>query len=188
MKHLSLFEDYMDKLGDVGAYHNVYDIDNDWILKMPKPVERGESEYSILDFDHHINTMKEFPEIFPAVKRLSKKRAAIEKLDTEAAKKDIEIISKLIHLKLAEDKYAAVGAKLLPSPMLLPRWIISEIYDIPVLQKILRSIPEEICQRWTNFLDLIRLKLGDYPLQNNLDLHNGNFGIDREGNIKLLDF
>ena len=73
MKHIYLFEAYMDVIDNKnGLYHEVYSIDNDWVLKIPRKSERGETEMDHLQFDFHIQTMKSMPAIFPKVKKLNR--------------------------------------------------------------------------------------------------------------------
>ena len=179
MKHLFIFEEYMDKFGEDGGYHDIFDIDPDWILKMPK-----KAEYSISDFDKHIKVMLEFPEIFPQVKRLSKKRAVIEKLDTQKAKDEIKYITNV----LAKEYNEYEGERSMEVFTFTERWIIDSIFQSNFLKKLLVRANDEICSRWLTFINLIDLTFKNYELTNELDLHSGNFGIDKQGNIKLLDF
>ena len=70
MKHLELFENYGDIIsdGENNRSHVVFSIDDDWVLKMPKKADKGETEYAIMDFNEHIRTMKTHPEIFLQLK------------------------------------------------------------------------------------------------------------------------
>ena len=70
------------------------------------------------------------------------------------------------------------------------RWMIEEAYQINTVYNILGKIQDPICQKWYKFITLLRSKFS--PIEgeeiSKLDLHDNNFGIDKQGNIKLLDF
>ena len=68
--------------------------------------------------------------------------------------------------------------------------IIQNLYENKNFLEFLGSINDPICQRWYKFIELVKstFSLSDDERYLELDLHNGNFGIDKQGNIKLLDF
>ena len=189
MKHLVLYETYMDIIGDPGSFHDVFSIDDDWILKMPKKAEIGETVYILQDFEEHINTMKKYPLVFPKVKKLNKYRAAVEKLDTNSAKKEIShIYNKFV------DSYTNYYTKEegIVSPefknRLSEKDIIADCYYDKAALLVLESMKDIICQKWILFIKLLKSIFSNENNYLYLDLHSGNFGIDKQGNIKLLDF
>lgn len=191
MEHLLLFEAYMDKIGD-GSFNTAFELDNDWIIKMPKTKrnpdnddddfeDEFENAKQALDhFKWHINFMKSNSDICPEVKLLSKNRAAIRKVDTILAKKEIEYIYNKYNKELDGqfDNYC---------------WFPMELYnDDQMLEKfgiiINNSDPDKICLKWYNFLKILNTKFNPDEIDFDMDLHCGNFGIDNHGNIKLIDF
>ncbi len=191
MKYLKFFEEYKDFIGR-GCYHITSEIDKDWILKVPRCVlDDGKcSTEELNDFSGHIETMKQFPDIFPKVKKLDKYRAAIERLDVKKAQNDLELLynkifdrfdfkrNKLLYMLFYSDKSDEL-LKLLKTK----NKYYENIYDIQL--------------KWYKFL--IKLKKSDleqYIIDTGvgvsdyvvIDLHGNNVGIDRKGNIKLIDF
>ncbi len=190
MKYLKLFEDYLDFIGK-GSYHNVLEIDNDWVLKTPKSVGNKYRKYNDtnikfyktnniqkikIKFKGDITYMNEHPDIFPKVKQLDNYRAAVERCDTETAEKEIYHILKIINLhdKWYSDSYSIIH-DLFFSGMLSDNLKFLKEYSI--------EHNDKIGLRWYNFIKLLHNNF-----TNRYDLHAKNFGINKNGEIKLIDF
>ena len=175
MIYLEAYKDFIKQ----GSSNKVTDIDNDWILKTP--LKAGEGDHGldnmsdILDkFNHHIETMKKYPQFFPEIKKLDKYRAAIKKMNTIKAKEEINYIYYELY-------------NLFPKRVSMEEFFDYIIIEQPKYLNILNQFDNTICKKWCHFL--ISLKNSKLFKENGyLDLHNDNFGIDKEGNIKLLDF
>ena len=180
MRHIKLYESYLKGYSiDRGSTHEISNLDNNWILKVPfnskiqsntgfhGPIHQKEV---LKKFRDHISTMKKWPEIFPKVKMLDRYRAIVERLNGREADDQIDLIRSFIFKEKFE---------------LFP---IEKIYHSAKLLETLGSEDNDICRKW--YLFLINLKKSDIEeyINRNLDLSDDNFGIDKEGNIKLLDF
>ena len=194
MRHLILFEAYKDPVGiGAGGYNKATEIDSNWILKMPKlPIKRSgnsldrDSEYEsrtagLKEFKKHIKFFKDNPDICPEVKMLSPDRAALRRMDTEGAIKEINLLCNRYReiLKVDLDDWG---------------WITQEIYDDPVILKRFtneaRRRNDKIGGKWSDFLNLLRKRFWkDYPGPDDepLDIHIDNFGLTPNGEIKLID-
>ena len=178
MKYLKLFNEdknyknYKDYI-DSGFSHNIFYIDDKYILKMPSDTDHQ----SLLEFDEHIKTMKKYPDLFPNVKKLDKYRASIEFVDVEKAKEEYRkiwyYIYNLSKTRIAEDETMEF---LLDNPKYL------EMLNIEPA-----DLDDAIILKWYKFLKKLH-KSELFKEQHCLDLHRGNFGIDKNGNIKLIDF
>lgn len=181
---MRIIEKYLDFIGK-GAFNKVEEIDDDWVLK--SYLKKGESEFVkdgnkelAKEFDQHINYMKSHPSVFPIVKRLDKYRAAIEKLDT---KKAIEEMKHVFNIVSEFD----MGNNELEFSI-----FICDLYDgygpyqeaLDYLKDYCDFHEDKIATKWYNFIMKLRKELG----QVGLDIHSNNFGIDKNGDIKLLDF
>ena len=177
MKHINKFEnfEYKKNSSKDGTYNKVFFLDDDWILKEPLKGEEVNSDVTeirdILEkFDNHIKIMQQYPEFFPKVKRLDKYRALIEQTK---------------HI------FDEVGI-LLPKGYknnvnLFLYYIINKSPQFDECRYSL-SIGDKICKKWFKFFEKLRhseLCIDNYY---HLDLHQGNFGINKKGEIKLLDF
>ncbi len=180
MKFLENYKDFIGK----GMYNKVSELDSDWVIKTPLNMKEL-NYHSITDMDfknqkmvlnhfkNHIKFMKDHPKYFPKVKMLDKYRAAIERLNTEKAKEEIEdvvdILNNNFNLKLnkryfLEDTYRATK-------------------DSREILNFMKNYNDDIVKKWYDFLIDIKNNLPD-----SLDIHSSNVGLDKEGNIKLLDF
>ena len=184
MKYLQKFEHYLyqENPSKSGSYNKVYILDDEWVLKTPLNVDDVEDhEMTIADilekFDDHIKTMQQFPEFFPKVKRLDKYRALIENCDCKRAKQEIKDIQDIFYLHAKNSS----GLKYTDNFF----GYIVETH--PEYLNILKEEGDKICEKWMIFL--IELKNSIFFQSNGyIDLHEDNFGIDKSGNIKLLDF
>ena len=167
MKYLKMFEDYMKYINN-GIHHKVYYIDDDFVLKMPLV----SSKEDLKKFNEHISIMKKYTEFFPNVKKLDNRRASIEKVDTETAKKEYSQIYYALY------DYIPSGID--------EDEIINYLLEHPKYLDYL-DIEYEVFKKWCDFI--IKLRNSDfYKDYIYLDLHKGNFGIDKNNNIKLIDF
>lgn len=167
-----------------GAWHEIYHLDDNWILKIPKKPDNSKfyDENTLKDFHKHIKFMKEYPEIFPKVKKLDKYRAAVEKMDTDKAKKEIKYIHNHIYGNMnGKISYIKIIEYLLYQDRYDDIELLGEEGDYG-------TGVDPICEKWYDFI----MKLKDtfdpscYPYE--MDLHHDNFGLDKDGNIKLIDF
>ncbi len=171
-------ETYKDFIGN-GSYNKVYELDDDWVIKSPIMKDYLLADYTTKDilekFKDHIDTMKMYPDIFPKVKKLDKYRVAVERLNTERAKEEInhifEYLSTLsvydpIHFKNKND--------------ILYKLIYGNYFNKQLKEG------DEICKKWFDFTT--KVKNSNLIKEQELDISEDNVGIDKEGNIKLLDF
>ncbi len=179
MKYLKLFEEYKDKIGH-GSCNVVTEIDKDWVLKEPKTMNFTH-DYSVRNmkeilkkFQDDIKLMISHPDIFAKTKLLSKNRAAVEKVNIKQVKCETEYIYNTIKQNLNEYVYEYVYE----SEMLL------FLYNNNDYLELLNN-DDEVCERWYNFIKKLQKY---YYLWDDIDLYPRNIGIDKEGNIKLIDF
>ena len=169
------FEAYGDFIGK-GFEHTVTDIDDDYILKCP--TERGEG--ALEEFNFHIRIMQKYPTIFANVKRLSKYRASVEKLDIDRAKDELDYILKKVPYRIG-------------TPITTKSGLLQSLYNKDRRLLGLKEYADghncSICQKWYDFF--VRLKQSGLEYETDdgvIDLHQGNIGLDKNNNIKLLDF
>lgn len=172
MKHLKLFEAYKDFIGK-GHFNTVSEIDDKWVLKMP----RNFTKIELKCFNYHINFMKKYTDIFPKVKKLDRYRASIEKLDTKTAMEEIEYISDILRNNIILDinvsRFSAIKQLYNSSDEILNKF---KEYGI--------SNNNKLVNKWYEFILKLKITLN----QMRLDIHNDNFGLEKDGNIKLIDF
>jgi len=180
---------YKDFIGS-GDHHKAYQLDDNWVLKtmitkQDMNTDLGKERDMLFQYDnmkdaikafkYHIDIMKKYPMIFPKVKRLDKYRAAIEKVDVEAANKELEYLFNILcsEVTIPDSQF----------DYLIHYLIQNEGNSLSVL----KNIDDKVCEKWYEFILLLQIfsyNIGDQYI----DVHNGNIGIDKEGNIKLIDF
>ena len=167
---------YKDYIGS-GKYNLVSNLDEDWIIKSPWKVGEGKHGYKNMEeilkkFNYHLNFMKKYPNIFPKVKKLDKYRAAIEKCNILKAKEEIEHIHNLLTKYMTKEQ--------------LTYEFLSVLYinNNKIREKLLNYPNDVIAIKWYEFISLLQKTFNWAPL----DIHNDNIGIDKQGNIKLIDF
>lgn len=178
-------DDFMKPIGK-GGDHEVFSIDSDWLLKMPhKNWMRLPTRIIAEKFDKYIKFMKQYPDIFIQIKKLSKLRAAVEKADIDKAGEEIEYV---YHLMMTH--------KDLHDEMLerhKPYRLIEDLYSCnrPEIVQIFKNLikygkknNDEVVTKWCNFIIKLKKAFGN----KDLDIHSGNIGIDKNGNIKLVDY
>ena len=188
MKYLQKFEHYLyqENPSKSGSYNKVYVLDDEWVLKTPLNVDDvGDHEMNAWDilekFDDHIKTMQQFPEFFPKVKRLDKYRALIENCDCKKAKQEIKHLQDIFYM-LANN---ISGLKYTDG------FFDYIVVSHPEYLDILKEEGDKLCEKWITFLVNLKDSIFFESCVEScgyIDLHEDNFGIDKEGNIKLLDF
>lgn len=181
---IKIDESYMEKVGE-GGEHVIYTIDDDILLKMPIKDRDDEELNPEKHFDNYIKFMQQYPEIFVDIKKLDKRRASVQKVDIEAAKEEIEYLYYLITTtpKFKNDTIKIGGI----------RMTIDNLYNIrtPDMQELLEKLnnfgkfnKNQLVLKWVRFI----VKLQKTFKNKTLDLHTDNIGLDKEGNIKLVDW
>ncbi len=172
-----------------GIEHKVYTIDDNFVLKLPK-----HTDYNLLkSFDYHIKFMQAYPDIFPNVKRLDKYRASIEKVDTLKAKEEIQHfydvfcwIKDINNIK----SFSGTDEVLITTDMYNKKESINDkdkkFYHTAFVKMIeyAKKNNDLIIKRYCDFMNKLKETFGGKYL----DIHNDNIGIDKNGNIKLIDF
>ena len=173
---LKKYKDFMNK----GSYNKALYLDDDWVVKMPlskkeiDPDMEMSTEEILKKFKEHIEILSKYPKFFPKVKKLDKYRAAIEKLDTDTAKKELQYFVDYINA------YIQGGNSIVT----ILDFLIRSYKDSRIILDELKLADDVLIRKWYNFIILIR---DEFPIDN-IDIHDDNIGIDKEGNIKLLDF
>ncbi len=193
MKYIKLFEAYKDIVGN-GAEHIAYEIDDNWILKMPR--NKIKNERTIRLFDRHIKIMKKYPEIFVGVKKLDKYRASVEKVDTEKADEEIKYFYNYLIEFIKDDKNSFNAIMYFTETYhgilytLLNENFSGTFTELLIkLKKNAIENKDEIIIKWCNLIEKIEnsgLKTNDVVYS--IDAYSRNFGIDKNGNIKMIDF
>lgn len=178
-------KDYGQEIGS-GLEHKIFHIDDDFILKIPYwGWMRSPGQDILNEFNEYIKFMKSYPEIFPDVKKLDKRRASIERVDINKAQSEIYHVYDVImnDKKMKDEMYERHGRDT----------IIHDLYNSTrpeVLQTLDRlkqygkRNKDEIVLKWYNFIQKLKRTFKGRVL----DIHAGNIGIDKHGNIKLVDF
>jgi hypothetical protein len=175
---------YMEKVGE-GEEHVIYTIDDDFLLKIPIKDRDDESLNPEKHFDNYIKFMQQYPEIFVDIKKLDKRRASVQKVDIDAAKEEIKYLYNLI---TTTPKFKNDTIKIGDI-----RMTIDNLYNIrtPDMQELLEKLnnfgkfnKNQLVLKWVRFI----VKLQKTFKNRTLDLHTGNIGLDKEGNIKLVDY
>ncbi len=194
MKYLEDFYKYKDLVGQ-GAEHKAYYIDDDWILKMPRKSDYTSNKDRLVNFNNHIRIMNKYPNIFVKVKKLDRYRASVEKVNIEKATEEIKYFYKYIFDILNNNE--ELGNK---------------YWDMIVKNGYVEII-FKFTYSFTNFLKELLFIVNDYALKDNesivikwcefikkiinskvefetdyFDSKSWNFGLDNEGNIKMIDF
>jgi len=146
---------------------------------------RAPGQDMLKEFDYHIKFMKSHPDIFPDVKKLDKRRASIERVDINKAKKEIYHIFDVImsDKNMSDEMFQRHGKDV----------IIHDLYNssrpevINTLERLKqygKRNNDDVVLKWYNFIMKLKKTFKDRVL----DIHAGNIGIDKQGNIKLIDY
>lgn len=171
------YKDFINK----GSYNKALYLDDEWIIKTPLSKKEIDSDMKMTTedilkkFKEHIDVLSKYPKFFPKVKKLDKYRAAIEKLDTDKAKEELQYFVDYINGYI-------YGGNI--SETILDFLVRSYYKDTRIVLNKLKEVDDDIIKKWYNFIMLIR---NEFPIDD-IDIHDDNVGIDKEGNIKLLDF
>lgn len=117
--------------------------------------------------------MQKYPEYFPKIVRLGKKYAVVEKLNSEAAKKDFLDINRILY------KNFEISLK----------YVLINLYDnIETDNKIYKKALKRLFPVFEKFTTLIqKISKVKYRDLDFLDIHAGNFAYDKDGNLKMID-
>lgn len=177
--------EYGQEIGS-GSEHKTFHIDDDFILKVPYwGWMRWPGQDILQEFDFHIKFMKSHPDIFPDVKKLDKRRASVERVDIEKATSEIYHIYDIImnDKNMRDEMFERHGRNI----------IIHDLYNssrpevletLERLKQYGKKNKDEVVLKWYNFVQKLKKTFKDRVL----DIHAGNIGIDKNGNIKLIDF
>lgn len=171
-----------------GVFNKVLHLDDEWLIKTP--LKKDELDTSIDDnenispqeittrFKQHIEYMKKNPKFFPEIKKLDKYRVAVRKLDTEKAKEELQYLVDYINA------YIKGGN--------VKDYILDELYkatkDSRLILDELKKSDDPIIEKWYNFIISMKYELEPPSFKDDLDLHDNNIGLEKDGTIKLLDF
>ena len=173
-----IIESYLKFIGR-GTQHKAQNIDDDYILKTPLENPNLPLKATLDMFKKHIDFMKQYPEIFVDVKMLDKYRASVQKVDIEAARKEINHLALVIRNNFSD--IISVS----------PTFITQAIYSPYGYERIINNLEsyadkynDKIIKKWCNFFKLLKSTFNDKYL----DIHANNIGLDKQGKIKLIDF
>lgn len=182
------------KYGDFinkGRSNKALHLDDDWIIKSPlKKDEKMPEDYDpdetmkdiINDFDRHIKFMQKYPNIFPEVKKLDKYRAAIQKVDLEKANNEINYVHSTLLTNEIIDEHLSNYSFLYYVYAKMNKYVVAN--DII---HFLKNCKDDVCIKWYNFIVLLDKEIKP-ELGFLFDLYPRNIGLDKQGNIKLIDF
>ncbi len=190
MKYIKLFDAYQDIAGK-GSEHIAYEIDSDWILKIPLKSYFYSNKERLKKFNNHIRIMKKYPEIFVEVKKLDNYRASVEKVDTKRADEEIkyfyECLLDFIMDNRNDQQYLDFMDSHINYKEVLFKMINSYFRFNRLYENFKSNNTDPIIIKWLNFIDKIKnshlMLEADY-----IDAMSWNFGIDKNGNIKMIDF
>ncbi len=182
---IMLEENYGEEIAS-GSEHKVFHIDDDFVLKVPYwGWNRWPGEDILQTFDDHIQFMKSYPEIFPDVKKLDKRRASVERIDIDKAEQEMQYLFNII----TNDKH-------MNNEMFHRHgWehIIYDLYNssrpevlntLDRLKQYGKRNNDDVVIKWYNFIKKLKRTFKD----RHLDIHSKNIGIDKNNEIKLTDY
>lgn len=146
-----------------GAQNDVIDLNNGWVLKTAK---------SGKGMKKHIQPFLKFPELFPKVTQYNDKEATIEKLNTTKAEQSYYQLYNEIIDEFEDYDYIDDIA-------------IANHVDLDYLKTkpyILAGTKNAVINKWLTFILKINKSI------KNVDLHIGNIGMDKDGQLKLIDW
>jgi hypothetical protein len=173
---MRIIESYLKFIGS-GTQHKAQNIDDDYILKTPLENPNLPLKATLDMFKKHVDFMKQYPEIFVDVKMLDKHRASVQKVDIEAARKEINHLALVIRNNFSDI--------ISVSPTFLPLAIYNSYQRIiNNLESYAYKHNDKIIKKWCDFFKLLKLTFDEKFL----DIHSNNIGLDKQGKIKLIDF
>ena len=153
---------------DAGLNQDVYKSkDKELVYKFSKKSGYNDIEAEKYEF------MQKYPQYFSKIVRLGKKYAVVEKLNSEAAKKDFLDINSLLY-----DNFEV--------PL---KYVLNNFYEnIETDTKPYKKALKKLFPVFEKFINLIqnisKVKYRDLDF---LDIHGGNFAYDKQGNLKMID-
>jgi hypothetical protein len=173
-----------------GSFHDVYPLkyDSSKVIKVPRRV----SDYAVAEYweagpDAWFNIFKKYPQYFPEVYKITNKYIVLEKLDTNRVKQDL--------IKM-EDDLVSISSTL--SDMIENKnYDVTDVLDKLVLGKLInirediktldmlikKSHNKDLFKRYIDLLSAIRSE----RIRDFIDVNDGNFGYNKEGELKMLD-
>ena len=194
MKYINLFEDYKDFIG-AGAEHKAYYIDDNWILKMPKKSDYTTNKERLNNFNNHIKIMNKYPDIFVNVKKLDKYRASVEKVDTQKATEEIKYFYKYVFDILNNNE--ELGNKYWDT--IVKNGYVEIIFKftyaftnflkelLDIIAKNSTKDNDTIIIKWCEFINRIINSKVEFETDY-FDSKSWNFGLNKVGEIKMIDF
>ena len=171
-----------DPFSDEGTQHMIYDS-----KKNPNIVFKIGHPYFV---DKWLDIFKKFPKYFPKIYRVGVlmdrneyKYVEMEKMDTKRVKDEWRLMTQSFWDIGLLDEYNVEDVGII-----FRNCIVDEEYDRNVMNSIggIDKGVYKLFVKWLNFLHLLNSLIE--PLKGNmLDIHDGNFGYDKKGNIKCFD-
>jgi len=171
-----------------GAFHNVYD----YALSKGKVIKT--KQHGTLDL-RQMKVFADNPQFFAKVYKYNDKWAIIEKLDVPAFKADENLIAEGIFKFIythPDDKgmpYTIDPEDSDASDIDVTRfiWYTLAKEDPGILKRVARYCPQPLFNDWVKwFKDLDNEKDSSLEMRN-VDIHEANFGYNKEGELRLLD-
>ncbi len=158
-----------------GLEHNVYpSLNPDRVLKV------GETKYVL----KWVKDFKSRPDLFPIIYRVGKVQGydnvtyvEMERLDTEQFEIDYEVLESI--LEEGMEWYVSEALK----KAKYNKDTFNKIYSIVKNQD--PEIAEFFVKLYDNVIETSKFKSGIFDVY---DFHSGQFGYDKKGNIKMLDY
>lgn len=163
-----------------GVEHVVYPS-----LKDPSKVFKmaySEDEGNVIKFRNSvIETFEKYPDIFPKIFRKSDKYVVLERLNTERAEKEYDLLNQV--LEKDDELYMGDFSYTL--------FLVFRDYGEEVEREIdnyFANQPSPIPKLYRKWKNLIKRFFEIMPQTYHTDLHIGQFGYTKDGKLKILDF
>lgn len=176
MKYLKLFEDIVKKriIGQ-GKDFNVYPTKNPNLIVKYKKDGYIQNKY--------IQTMLNYPDIFPKIIKYTNKYIIVEKLKTEG----IEYETNIVMSKIREVGIKTDNNDITRIISYCLRWDEPEKIN-NIKEKLVNTDEIIIFDKYYNFIKKVFDEMDLYTKDNyTIDWYRFNFGYDKNGNLKLLD-
>jgi len=166
-----------------GSFHDVYPLkyDSSKVIKVPRGVsDYAKDVYRVGDSNAWFNIFKKYPQYFPEIYKITDKYVIIEKLDTERVERDLSLLEDDLYPYFSDD----IDNGYHITEILYD--LISAGNDLKTKQLNLlveKSKNRDIMKR---YIDLLRSIEGE-KIRGFIDVNDGNFGYNKEGNLKMLD-
>lgn len=164
---------------DSGAESDVYKVNNNWVKKISK-----NGEY----YMDSIKKMANNPEIFATIKNIKKDSYYMEYVDIDEAFKETQHIEKVLIKAGITNKIFQKKCR-----VDIDEWVFAigksdlsmrnELFNI--LINVYNKLPDKILLKWINFIKKAKPFIDK---NNGIDFSFTNMGLDKKGQIKLIDF